>query len=136
MQRSQPQVLQDNVRGYPVQLRKGYPVGSQLDVRKRCEKGNGGGSKWIKEFEKYNMTKHDVANKASVFKRHKDRLENEVRPLRKVLGAKRAAQTLARKDSNLHENDPTRYQTLVQARTEVRAARSGIAPKLKELHHA
>ncbi|KAF9985287.1 hypothetical protein BGZ75_003159, partial [Mortierella antarctica] len=66
----------------------GYPVGSQLDVRKRCEKGNGGGSKWIKEFEKYNMTKHDVANKASVFKRHKDRLENEVKPLREVLACR------------------------------------------------
>ncbi|KAF9270937.1 hypothetical protein BGZ68_004558, partial [Mortierella alpina] len=59
---------------YPVQLRMGHPVESQVEIRKRQQKGKGEGSKWMKEFEKLNMTRQDVTNKASVFKRHKNRL--------------------------------------------------------------
>ncbi|CAO3564587.1 unnamed protein product [Mortierella alpina] len=100
--------------------RDGHPVASSLEKRKRTRRGTSGGhSKWMRILAGLNMDRKAIGDKAEDFKNQKKQLEAQIKAPRKRLATLRAAQTMARRDSN-RTGTKSAYIALQEARRVVR----------------
>ncbi|KAK3825712.1 MAG: hypothetical protein J3Q66DRAFT_420775 [Benniella sp.] len=106
--------------------RAGHPVRSQLEERRKKQKGRPLGNKWAELSASLNVDKAQARLNAGANKAQMNQLENQVKSMRKELGTLQAEQTKARQEFNSNECLET-YDALFQARVEVRDHR-------RELH--
>ncbi|KAF9080118.1 hypothetical protein BGX27_005711, partial [Mortierella sp. AM989] len=117
-----------NVIPQGVNQRKGQPVISQLEQRKKNQKGNSqSNNKWTEKLLELGMTKQEVEIKAEEIRKKAKEAENNIKMPRKKLKSKEMAQTLARREVNRNRTWDT-YEKLREARIEVRTLRKEIIP--------
>ncbi|KAF9959664.1 hypothetical protein BGZ65_000194 [Modicella reniformis] len=102
--------------------RTGHPVRSQLDQRRKNQRGRPARDKWSDLGAALNVDKEQAKRNAEDTQNQMKRMESLVQPMKKRLGTLQAAQTAARQDYNGNRNTEA-YQALRQARTEVRELR-------------
>ncbi|CAO3568897.1 unnamed protein product [Mortierella alpina] len=81
--------------------RDDHPVANSLEQRKWTRRGTSGGhSKWMRILAGLNMDRKAIGDKAEDFTNQKKQLEARIKAPRKRPATLRAAQTIARRDSN------------------------------------
>jgi len=93
----------------------GHPVRSQLEERRKKQKGRPPGNKWAELGASLNIDKAQARLNAEVNKAQMNQLENQVKSMRKELGTFQAEQTMARQKFNSNEG-PETYNSLPSTR--------------------
>ncbi|KAG0209409.1 hypothetical protein BGX31_002132, partial [Mortierella sp. GBA43] len=114
-------------------LRQGYPVESQLEVRRKNQKGRRRESTWTDMMAMLDVSKEDARMMMEETKAQMKPMESVVRS-KKKLTSLRLAQTSARTDYNTSK-DRTAYQDLRLARSAVRQQWKDLEEPLTTLKH-
>ncbi|KAF9346003.1 hypothetical protein BGX34_004277, partial [Mortierella sp. NVP85] len=88
-----------------------HPVRSQLEERRKKQKGRRLGNKWAELGASLNVDKVQAKQNAEANKAQMNQLENQVKSMRKELGTLQAEQTKARQKFN-SDKGPETYDAL------------------------
>ncbi|KAI8351309.1 hypothetical protein B0O80DRAFT_427975 [Mortierella sp. GBAus27b] len=111
--------------------RKGHPVVSQLEGRKKDNRKKGRRSPWLEMFLTSQMSKDDVKTKAKDAVAAVKDLEEEIKPLRKDATEKLRDKTAA--SDSVRKKEPGSYDVLYKAIRAWRASQTKLVPKPTEL---
>ncbi|KAF8951852.1 hypothetical protein BGZ46_003774, partial [Entomortierella lignicola] len=113
--------------------RRGHPVVSKFEQRKKQQVKNGGQDLWAKEFILSGMEKDTMLERIKVANEEVKQLESKVKALRKEISEKLSARSMASKKFRAH--DPSSYSLLREARQSLRSTRKLLIPYETEHQH-
>jgi hypothetical protein len=113
--------------------RRGHPVISKFEQRKKQQAKNGSQDIWAQEFILSGIDKDAMLERVKVANEEVKELESKVMPLRKEISEKLSARSMASKKLRAH--DPSSYSLLREARQSLRSTRKLLIPYETELRY-
>ncbi|KAF9093787.1 hypothetical protein BGX27_001569, partial [Mortierella sp. AM989] len=114
-------------------MRVGHPVVSKFQERKKFNRGNPSGNRWVDEFQASGLDVETIEQNAENAVAAVQNLEYEIIAYRKTVSDKQQAQSRISHSRKVQQQDMPTYNDLRNARYELRVARTLLIPKEAEL---